>query len=63
MSNHPQGLERDSRASRTNLRGVVMCHAKDEHGNKRYNHKPAEGMYDGRIIVSCVWCGKILEEK
>jgi hypothetical protein len=38
----------------------MTCHAPDDKGRKRIVHKSALGMYDGKLIASCVWCGATL---
>lgn len=36
------------------------CHARDEFQQKRGQHKPVAGLYDGEPITTCAWCGVTL---
>lgn len=39
----------------------TKCKARNEYNEYREQHKPAPGLYDGKPILSCVWCGRTLE--
>lgn len=39
-----------------------FCYARVEEEYRKV-HKPVPGLYDGKPIVTCAWCGKVLEEE
>ena len=38
-----------------------FCYARDDEKEYRKVHKPVPGLYDGKKITTCAWCGKTLE--
>ena len=40
--------------------GEGDCHARDDEGRYRLQHKSVPGKYDEKDITTCAWCGKTL---
>jgi hypothetical protein len=38
------------------------CRARDYEGRIRVDHKPAQGVHDGKEILTCAWCGATLRD-
>ena len=49
-------------ALRDSMIQADSCRARDYDNRPREAHKPALCVYDERIVISCVWCGKMLRD-
>ena len=38
-----------------------FCYARDDRNYYREQHEPVAGLYDGHTVMTCLWCGKTLE--